>query len=200
MADFAAIILAAGQAARYRAGGGMEASKLVADLHGVPLVRHVALAALASRARPVVAVTGHARGVVEAALAGLTVQKTHNPDFATGMASSLKTGIAALPPGASGAVVLLADMPQVTASVIDKLIDALAANPNAVAAVPVFEGKRGNPVVLARALFPRLVLLSRDEGARKLLQGCEVIEVAVPDSSVALDIDTPDALAALRGG
>lgn len=199
MADFAAIILAAGQAARYRAGGGMEASKLIADIGGVPMVRHVALAALASRARPVIVVTGHAQGAVEAALAGLDVGTAHNPLFATGMASSLKAGIAALPAGAAGAVVLLADMPRVEAAVIDQLIEALTANPGACAAVPVFQGRRGNPVALATSLLPAIMTLSGDEGARRLLEGYgAVVEVAVSDSAVTLDVDTPDALASLR--
>ena len=201
MAEFAAIILAAGQAARYRAGGGMEASKLVADLGGVPMVRHVALAALASRARPVVVVTGHAQGAVEAALAGLDVETAHNPLFATGMASSLKAGIAALPPQAAGAVILLADMPRVRADIIDLLLGALAANPGTEAAVPVFAGRRGNPVALARALWPALMKLKGDQGARLLLEANgAVMEIAVTDDGVTLDIDTPDALAALRDG
>ena len=199
MAEIAAIILAAGQASRYRAGGGMEASKLIAVVDGVPMVRLVAQAALTSRARPVIAVTGHAREVVAAALGGLDIGFAHNPLFADGMASSLRTGIAALPPGATGAVILLADMPRVTAAVIDALTAALAANPGALAAVPVFEGRRGNPVVLSRALFPAVKTLLGDEGARRLFAEGGVIEVAVADSAVTLDIDTPDALAAISG-
>ena len=199
MAEIAAIILAAGQASRYRAGGGMEASKLIAVVDGVPMVRLVAQATLASRARPVIAVTGHAREVVAAALGGLAIGFAHNPLYADGMASSLRAGIAALPPEATGAVILLADMPRVSAAVIDALIAALAANPDALAAVPVFEGRRGNPVALARALFPAIKTLTGDQGARRLLAEGKVIEVAVADRAVTLDIDTPDALAALSG-
>ena len=113
---------------------------------------------------------------------------------------ALRAGIAALPPEATGAVILLADMPRVTAAVIDALIAALAANPDALAAVPVFEGRRGNPVALARALFPAIQTLTGDQGARRLLTEGKVLEVAVADSAVTLDIDTPDALAALSGG
>ena len=199
MAEIAAIILAAGQASRYRAGGGMEASKLIAVIDGVPMVRLVAQATLASHARPVIAVTGHAREVVAAALGGLDIGFAHNPLYADGMASSLRAGIAALPPEATGAVILLADMPRVTAAVIDALIAALAANPDALAAVPVFEGRRGNPVALARALFPSIKTLTGDQGARRLLAEGKVIEVAVADNAVTLDIDTPEALAALGG-
>ncbi len=111
-------------------------------------------AALASRARPVVVVTGHAREAVEAALAGLPVLFVDNAEFATGVASSLKAGVAALPGEVAGALVLLGDMPAVEAATLDRLIDAFAARPLALAAAPVHAGRRGNPVLLSRALLP----------------------------------------------
>src|SRR6185437_13977294 len=82
MAEIAAIVLAAGRASRYRAAGGAEPTKLVAEYRGQPLVRWAARAALASRARPVIVVTGHARAEVEAVLAGLDLRFVHNADFA----------------------------------------------------------------------------------------------------------------------
>jgi len=199
MTEIAAVILAAGRSSRYCEQGGAEASKLVADYRGAPLVRAVADAALASRARPIFVVTGHARAEVEAALAGLPLTFVDNPDFATGLASSLKTGIGALPQGVAGAVVLLGDMPEIQARVIDSLIDRLADNPDAVAAAPVFAGQRGNPVLLGRSLFLKLARLGGDEGARRLLNGAEgVIDVPFDDAAVTLDIDTPAELAAAR--
>jgi len=69
--------------------------------------------ALASRAKPVIVVTGHERERVEAALKGLPVQFVHNPDFAVGLGGSVRTGIAAVPAAADGAIVCLGDMPQV---------------------------------------------------------------------------------------
>src|SRR5271170_914074 len=111
MTEIAAIVLAAGRSSRYIAAGGAEVSKLVAEYRGEPLVRGVARAALTSRARPVVVVTGHARAEVEAALADLPVSFAFNPDFASGLASSLKAGIAAVPTAAAAVVVLLGDMP-----------------------------------------------------------------------------------------
>ncbi len=199
MSDVAALVLAAGKASRFRAaaGEGGPATKLVALLDGKPLVRHVAEAALASRARPVVVVTGHARAEVEAALAGLPVRFVHNPDFATGLASSLRTGVAALPAAAGGAVVLLGDMPRVSAAVIDALLDAREASPGASAVAPATGGRRGNPVLVTRALFPAIMELSGDVGARALLAaaGDGVVETPVDDESIAFDVDTPDALA-----
>jgi len=201
MADIAAVILAAGRSSRYLAGGGVEPSKLVAEYRGEPMVRRVARAALASRARPVLVVTGHARAAVEAALAGLPLAFAFNPDFASGLASSLKTGVAALPEAASGAVVLLGDMPDVEADAIDRVVEAFLARPDALAAAPVLAGRRGNPVLLGRALFAHVSRLEGDEGARRLLREAapeRVAEVQFDDAAVTLDIDTPEDLVAAR--
>jgi molybdenum cofactor cytidylyltransferase len=199
--EIAAIILAAGRSSRYLAGGGAEASKLVACYRGEPLVRRVARATLASRARPVVVVIGHARIDVEAALAGLPLAFAFNPDFASGLASSLRTGVAALPEAALGAMVLLGDMPDVEAEMIDRILETFAAHPDASAAVPVYAGRRGNPVLLGRELFAAVARLEGDEGARRLLREADrdrVVEVPFDDAAVTLDIDTSDDLAAAR--
>jgi len=196
-----AIILAAGSSSRFRASGGSEATKLVAELDGEPIVRRVAEAALASRAHPVVAVVGHARGSVEAALAGLELELAFNPAFASGLASSLRAGLAAMPPGVKGALVLLGDMPEVEASLLDALIEAYLNREDALAAVPVREGRRGNPVLLGRGLFEAAMRLEGDEGARKLVAALApraCVEVATADRGAILDIDTPADLAAAR--
>ncbi len=201
MSEIGAVVLAAGRSSRFRAEGGQEVSKLVARFGGKPLVRHAAEAALASRARPVVVVTGHAREAVEAALAGLPLLFAHNPDFASGLASSLKTGVAALPARVAGALVLLGDMPAIEAPLLDRLIAAFAARPLALAAAPVHAGRRGNPVLLSRALFAALSRLEGDEGARRLLREADpqrIVEVDVESGGVTLDIDTPGELAAAR--
>lgn len=198
MSDVAAIILAAGASSRFRAAAGEAGpvTKLIAPLGGMPLVRHAALAALASRARPAIVVTGHARAEVEAALAGLPVAFVHNTDFASGLASSLREGVAALPPDSKGALIMLGDMPRVMAGVLDALIAALDAAPGAQAVVPVFKGARGNPALITRALFPAVAALRGDSGARALLAsaGSLVIEAPVDDAAVAFDVDSPEAL------
>jgi molybdenum cofactor cytidylyltransferase len=202
MTEIAAIVLAAGASRRYAAAGGAEASKLLAPLIGKALVRHVVDAALASSARPIVVVTGHAREAIAAALTDAPVRLVDNPGFASGLASSLRAGVAALPPEIDGALILLADMPTVRSTLLERLIAAFAENPEASAVAPVSGGRRGNPVLLSRRLFAAIEYLSGDEGARGLLADAPsgaIIEVAdeAPDS--LLDIDTPDALARARG-
>jgi molybdenum cofactor cytidylyltransferase len=195
---FAAVILAAGRSTRMG-----EANKLTQTLRGKPLIRHAAEAALASPASPVLVVTGHGAAEVAAALAGLDVKIIHNPAYADGMATSLKAGIAALPEESAGAVVLLGDMPNVTPAIIARLMQAW--QQGALAVTPTLLGQRGNPVLLARALFPEVMTLSGDEGARRLLDAAEaraddaVIAVPLDDPAIALDIDTPEALKAARG-
>jgi molybdenum cofactor cytidylyltransferase len=191
----AAIVLAAGRSTRM--GG---PNKLLAEIGGRPLVRIVTEQALASRAGPVIVVTGHERAKVEAALAGLKVRLTHNPDYAAGLSTSLKAGLSVLPSTADGAIVCLGDMPQVTAGLIDRLVEAFDPERGALVVVPTIEGKRGNPVVWSRRFFPDLMALEGDVGARHLIATYAdvVSEVPVEDSAALTDVDTPDALQAVK--
>jgi molybdenum cofactor cytidylyltransferase len=203
MVEVAAIVLAAGRASRYREAGGAEQTKLVADFRGEPLIRWAVRAALGSRARPVVVVTGHAKDEVENALAGLDVRFAHNSAFASGLASSLRTGVAALLPEAAGVVVLLGDMPDADASIVDALIDGFVSAPEAYAATPLFDGARGNPVLLGRALFHDVARVQGDEGARSLLRGMpeeRIVAVEVGHAGVTRDIDRPADLIEATGG
>ena len=186
----AAVLLAAGRSTRM--GG---PNKLLAEIGGRPLVRIAAEQALASRARPVIVVTGHQRDKVEAALKGLDVRTVHNPNFAEGLSTSVKTGLAAVPETADGAIVCLADMPQVTAPLIDKLVTAFDPERGALVVIPTIDGKRGNPVVWARRFFPELMGLDGDVGARHLIGRYPeaVAEVPLTDTAVLVDVDTPEA-------
>jgi molybdenum cofactor cytidylyltransferase len=191
----AAIVLAAGRSTRM--GG---PNKLVAEIAGRPLVRIAAEEALASRAKPVIVVTGHQRERVEAALAGLPLKLVHNPDFADGLATSVRTGIATVPPAADGAVICLGDMPQVDAALINRLIDAFDPEQGALGVVPSINGKRGNPVLWSRRFFPDLMAIEGDVGARRLIgrYGEAVIEVPMTGKAAFTDIDTQEALAGLK--
>ena len=190
-----AIVLAAGRSTRM--GG---PNKLLAEIGGRPLVRIAVEHALASRARPVVVVTGHQRAEVEAAVKGLSASLAHNPDYAQGLSTSLKTGIAALPADVDGVIVCLGDMPQVDAALIDRLLTAFDPEKGALVVVPTIAGKRGNPVVWSRRFFADLAQLEGDVGARHLIGSYPeaLVEVPVTGRAALIDIDTPDALRAVK--
>ncbi|HEX2631414.1 MAG TPA: molybdopterin-binding/glycosyltransferase family 2 protein [Bradyrhizobium sp.] len=193
--NVAAIILAAGRSTRM--GG---PNKLLAELGGKPLVRIVTEQALASRAQGVIVVTGHQADDVQKALHGLKVTFAHNPDFAEGLAGSVKAGIAAVPSGADGVVICLGDMPLIEARLIDRMIESFAPDRGNLIVVPVSDGRRGNPVLWSRRFFNELMTLDGDIGARHLIakHGEAVAEVPVEGHSAFLDIDTPEALETAR--
>ena len=193
--NIAAVVLAAGRSTRM--GG---PNKLLAEIGGRSLVRIAVEQALASRAKPVIVVTGHERERVEAALKGLPVQFVHNPDFAVGLGGSVRTGIAAVPAAADGAIVCLGDMPQVDAALIDRLIAGFAPEQGALAVIPTIDGQRGNPVLWSRRFFPDLMAIEGDVGARNLINryGEAVVEVPVTGKGALVDVDTPEALRGVK--
>ncbi|MBS0332880.1 MAG: nucleotidyltransferase family protein, partial [Proteobacteria bacterium] len=164
-AVFEAVVLAAGAGSRF--GGG----KLTAAWGPGVLLEGALAAAFAAPVRSVTVVIGADAPAVAAAARAFDprVLVVHAPDHAEGMAASLRAGIASLPPDTDGAFVFLGDMPRVPTAVLAKMAQAVTAG--ALAAAPVFRGRRGNPVLLDRTLFPDLVGLSGDAGARGVLQG-----------------------------
>jgi molybdenum cofactor cytidylyltransferase len=190
----AALVLAGGQSRRYGAE-----NKLLAELDGAPLVRRAVAAAQASQADRVLLVTGHARAEIEAAVAGTGVATVHNPDYAEGLSTSLRRGLAALPEEADGVVVLLGDMPRVDARTLDKLIAAFDPVEGRAICIPTVRGKRGNPVLFARRFFAEAMEIEGDVGAKPLIAAHaeQVAEVPVEGEAVLLDVDTPEALARL---
>ncbi len=147
-----ALVLAAGRSTRM--GG---PNKLLEQLNGKPLVRIVAEQVKAvAEVSSITVVTGHQSELVTQALGGLDVSFAHNPDFATGLASSLKAGIAALPPDVAAAVVCLGDMPLVDSKLISRLIAAFSPEQGRLIVIPVQNGQRGNPVVWSRRFFAEL--------------------------------------------
>jgi molybdenum cofactor cytidylyltransferase len=189
----AALVLAAGLSSR------MGSNKLLQDWRGKPLLRWTVEAALNSAANPVIVVTGNEAAKIETALRGLDVRFAHNNDFCSGLSSSLKTGIAAVPDSADGAIVLLGDMPEIDPSLIDRMIAAFSPADNRAICVAIHEHCRGNPVLWSRAFFPDIAALSGDEGAKRLLSQHEELVCDIEaDSGVLRDIDTPEALEALR--
>jgi molybdenum cofactor cytidylyltransferase len=191
----AAVVLAAGRSTRMGA-----INKMLAEIGGKPLVRIAVEQAIASRAKPVIVVTGHERDKVEATLKSLPVHLVHNPDFSEGLGSSLKAGIAAVPEEADAAIVCLGDMPQVDAALINRLIAAFDPERGALVVVPSIEGRRGNPVVWSRRFFHDLMAIQGDVGARHLIGNYAeaVVEVPVAGEAALTDVDTPESLSAVK--
>jgi molybdenum cofactor cytidylyltransferase len=194
MSEVAAIVLAAGRGTRFG-----DEPKLLARINGKTLVRHVVEAAVGSSVDPIIVVTGYRSEEVEADLRALPVQIVRNVLFAQGLSTSLKVGFSSVPATTRAAIVLLGDMPFVKAELIDALVDEWLKRGGPSALVPTFGGRRGNPVVLSRALQIDIDGLSGDAGAGPLLRGrADVLEWPTADPAVAQDIDTRDELARHR--
>ena len=193
----AAVVLAAGRSHRM----GPE-NKLLAGIEGVPMVVRVVDTVLASSAHSVVVVTGHEEARVRDALAGRAVTFAHNPAYETGMSSSLRVGLDAVPHKVDGVLVCLGDMPWVTIAHLEALIATFDPSCDRPICVPVHERKRGNPVLWPKKYFREMREIQGDRGARILLDrhADEVTYVPVSDEGVNLDVDTPAALEAIRPG
>ena len=189
------VLLAAGRSSRM--GG---PNKLLALFDGKPLVRRAAERALGSKAAGTIVVTGHQRERVRSALSGLGATLTDNPDFADGLASSLKAGIAKVAPDAAGAMIVLGDMPGVSSADLDRLIDAFRRTGGRSVVRAAHNGKRGNPVLLPRSLFGAVAHLEGDTGARHLVEaeGLDIIDVEIGQAA-SIDVDTREALEGAGG-
>jgi molybdenum cofactor cytidylyltransferase len=189
------VLLAAGRSSRM--GG---PNKLLALFDGEPLVRRTAGRALGSKAASTIVVTGHQRERVRSVLGGLEVELADNPDFADGLASSLKAGIAKVAPDAAGAMIVLGDMPGVSSRDLDSLIDAFRRSGGHAVVRASHQGKRGNPVLLPRSLFAAVAQLEGDTGARHLVEaeGLDVIDVEIGQGA-SIDVDTREALEGAGG-
>lgn len=188
--SIAAIILAAGRSTRFGAE-----NKLLATWHGVPMLAQVIRNVKTAGLTDVIIIIGHEAEKIAEIAAGEGVTTCHNPDFAAGLSTSLKAGIAALPEEVEAALILLGDMPLVRTETIAALSDAAANDLASAAFAPVYRGEWGNPVLLRRALFAPIMQLQGDQGARKVLAARDdIAPVAVDDPGILADFDTQQAL------
>ncbi|WP_288900487.1 molybdopterin-binding/glycosyltransferase family 2 protein [uncultured Sneathiella sp.] len=191
----AVLILAAGQSRRMG-----RKNKLLAEIDGKAMLSHTAETALKSKAAGVFGVTGHEKQQVEALFNELGITSFHNPDYAQGLSSSLKTGFRALADDFDGVLICLGDMPLVSTSLFNALIDAFDLEEGRAIIVPTFQGKRGNPVLIGSQYKSDILTLTGDIGAKALIAENEshVFNVEADKDSIFTDIDTPEALIALQ--
>lgn len=190
----AAVILAAGRSTRMG-----ERFKLIERIGGQTLVERAVDAAIDAGIDDIVVVTGNRAADIAEALGERKVRYVHNPDYAEGLSTSLKAGIGALDGTCAGALVMLADMPGVDGALVTALREAHGSNPSRIV-VPVFGGKRGNPVLWGARYFPALMTLQGDIGARHLISehADAVVELPATGEAIFDDVDTPEALDAVR--
>jgi molybdenum cofactor cytidylyltransferase len=182
----AGIILAAGMSTRF---GRTKQTSAWGDTN---LAAHSARTALAAGLDPVIVVLGSDVANVKKAVSGLPVHFVFNPEFAAGQSSSIRRGLDALPPRTGAALFILADQPLVTPEIMRSIVEAHRQT-FAQACVPVYGGRRGNPVLFDKTLFEELRRLSGDTGGRVLLEKYPEKVVSIPASrAVVMDIDTPE--------
>ncbi len=193
--DLEAIVLAAGAGSRF--GGG----KLMAPWRGGRLIDGALAAALAAPVRTVTVVLGADPAVADAARAlslalgeDARLRLVEARNHAEGMGASLRAGALALPADCGGVFVFLGDMPLIPPGLAAALADRLT--PDAMAVAPVFEGRRGHPVLFARGLLPALAEAAGDEGARMVLAGLgeRLLLLPVDEQGVLFDVDRPSDL------
>jgi molybdenum cofactor cytidylyltransferase len=198
----AAIILAAGSSSRMGAGR----HKLLLPLAGRPVLVHVIDATLASQAQPIIIVLGHQAKEVREHLAPYfehhSIIITENPDYLQGMSTSMHTGLRTLMANeetssasmVDSALIMLGDQPLITSRMIDTLITTRRIMGRRIIA-PLYEGKRGNPVLFDASLFAELLTTTGDEGGRSVIERHrqELATVEMSDPMVNYDVDTWEA-------
>ncbi len=184
----AAVVLAGGASKRMG-----RANKLLAEFKGAALVYGVVESALQSDAAEVIVVTGHEADLVREALSGLDVRFIHNPAYPEGLSTSLRAGIGVVSKTLAGAVVLLGDMPRLTAATVNALIERFNADDGTMICQPAYEGRPGNPSLWPREFFSDILDIWGDTGARQLLEryAARVSLVEVDDPGIHFDIDEP---------
>ena len=184
------VLLAGGTSSRFG-----DANKLLADLDGVPLVRHAARTLLGADLDEVVAVLGYEADAVDAALSDLDLRAVRNPDYEDGLSTSVARGVAASRErGADAAVFLPGDMPGVDPATVDLLADAHRAGLGTALAA-AHDGRRGNPVLFDREHFEALLAVEGDVGGRSLLVGSsDGALVETGDAGILDDVDTTEDL------
>jgi molybdenum cofactor cytidylyltransferase len=188
--NLAGLLLAAGGATRFGS------PKVLAPFHGQPLVRRGVQLLMPRCPAGVYVVVGASADGVRAALAPESVNFVENPDWASGLSTSLVRGVAALPAAAEAVLILLCDQPAITAADLDALIAAWQIEPELIAAAG-FRDRLGPPVIMPRFVWPQLAALRGDQGARSLLEW-HAEHTAVPMPHAAFDVDTPEDLARLE--
>ncbi len=183
--QIAGIVLAAGGSSRFG-----EPKQLLL-WKGQPIIRHVLFTAIKAGLDPIVVVVGASGQDVESVISDLPVRIVNNDEWMSGVSSSIRIGMTALPKEVGGVVFVQADQPQISDTLIKKLVEIHQASLSPIVA-PQINGKRGNPVLFDKNTFSDLFMLKGDVGGRTLFSHFPVQTVILEDSNQLFDIDTPE--------
>ncbi len=181
----AGVVLAAGQSTR------MGRNKMLLEIGGRTLVRRAVTTAFTAGLDPVLVVVGHQSDKVRGELSGLPCTPVLNGEYASGMNTSLRAGIVALPDDVAAAVVLLGDMPLVDAAMVRSLVEALRRG-NRPLAVSIYGDVVAPPIAYGRALFPELRALTAEACGKSVIKRhrAEATELRWPSETLT-DLDEP---------
>ena len=173
----------------------MGRSKLLLPWRGRAIIVDVVERAVSAASQTIV-VTGHDANATAAALRDFpNIQLIHNCDYADGeMISSVKTGVAALPPTCEAFFLVLGDQPGIAAATFSRLIETWRANPHTRIISPRWNNRRGHPVLIAAAGIDDILNLPADATLKTFVSrhAANSIEVEVDDPAICADVDTPE--------
>ena len=189
----AAVVLAAGLSSR------MGSNKLLSDLNGQALIQHTIDRLGKAAIDEIIVVTGHQAAEVRAVLKDHKLRFVHNENYAQGLSTSVRAGIAAAQEF-DAAFVILGDMPLIEAADLNRMIAAFNGVEGRSLVAPILGRKLGNPILWGQEHFVDLMALTGDRGARSLIEARrdQIVEIAVTHDGILLDADTPEALAEIR--
>ena len=182
-----AIVLAAGLSSR------MGVQKLLLPFGGKKVIGHIVDQLLASTVGEVHVVVGHQAERISAELSGRAVSIVNNPDYKSGMLSSVRCGLQSLPEKCRAVMVVLGDQPSITTGLINQMLQSFAMTDKTIL-VPLYKGKRGHPILFSSIYRDEIITQYGDVGLRGLLHGHsnDIFELAVSTASVLCDMDCPE--------
>ena len=175
-----ATILAAGQSSRMENG-----NKLLLPINGIPMISHVCNTVLKAALDPVVVVTGYDNELVTQAIPTAINEIIYNSHWQSGMASSIYSGISALPKSIDGNMIVLGDMPMLSKNTLDLLIDEFIVQHGDHIIYPIYEERQANPVIFPKKYFQEILSTTGDRGCKKILK-------QYPDDAVGVSIGFPE--------
>jgi len=160
-----AILLAAGESKRMTNG-----NKLIKQYKGIPLIKHTINNILSSSVDELIIVLGHEKDKIEKIIEkNEKIKIIYNPDFKSGMASSIKVGLFNLSAGCQAFFICLADMPNVSKIIYDKLIAKKFKHTDKEIYVPYYKKRQANPILFSISMKEKLKEIEGDLGAKKII-------------------------------